>query len=102
MAILPHSSHTNESNSTWTLVLSVVLVLVSLAAIELLAKEQDSLRTSVLFLSAASLALVFGAYSARQDYLDSKIATIILGVLMVAVAILEHFLRRPEEAPSLA
>ena len=100
MAILPHSSHTNEANSTWTLVLSVSLVLISLSAIEFLAKEQGSGRASALFLGAATVALGFGAYSARQDYLDSQIATVVLGVLMVFVVVLEHFLRRPEEALS--
>lgn len=99
MAILPNASHTDEANSTWTLVLSVSLVLLSLAAIEYLANEPGSLRASALFLGAATVALGFGAYSAKENYFDSQIATVVLGVLMVVVVVLEHFLRQPEEQP---
>ncbi|CAB5067675.1 unannotated protein [freshwater metagenome] len=99
MAILPHSSHTDEANSTWTLVLSVGLVLISLAAIEFLANDRDSRRAGALFLGAAVLSGVFGIFSARRDYLDSQIATLVLAGLMVLVVCCEHFLRQPEEQP---
>ena len=99
MAVLPHSSHTDEANSTWTLVLSVGLVLISLAAIEFLANDRNSRKAGAFFLGAAALSGVFGIFSARRDYVDSQIATLVLAGLMVLVVCCEHFLRQPEEQP---
>ncbi len=99
MAILPNASHTDEANSTWTLVISVGLVFISFAAIEFLANDKDSRRAGTLFLGAAMLSGVFGICSAWQDYVDSQIATLVLAGLMVLVVCCEHFLRQPEEQP---
>ncbi|MEX0767531.1 MAG: low temperature requirement protein A [Microthrixaceae bacterium] len=97
MAILPAVSYTAESQSTWTLVISVALVFVALAVLEFLANEQGSRLVGALFLSAAAVTLGFGVVSATRNYFDSQLATIFLAGLMAVTVVADYFVRTPPQ-----
>jgi len=98
MVILPEVSHNADGNSTWTLVLSVAIVLVALAVLKLIANEPNSRLAGAVFLAAAAVALGIGLISASQDYFDSRLAMIFMACLMFVTVLSDYLLRTSPKA----